>query len=663
MDNIKKLKEKIFETLNTDCFIERERFLSSFAEENDIEGIHCAEIFAKLLDYVSLPVSEDDIFVGRVVEGALDIVSPSEVLMSLGHITPDYGELITQGYVGILRKIKRNAASLNNAEAEKYARNAETVINAVRNFASRYSAAAEKAGNKRAAEALAKVPYEPAYDLYSALQAIWLVHMIASCYMGARDYAFGYMDEYLYPFYLEERARGALDADIRLLLSGFMIKTNEICGRGTHNYKPKPVPCQASKQYLMLGGEKPNRLTELFLEAATENCMAQPEITVALSESSDEKFKYAVYSAMSHLTDKLQVYNYDLLKKFLSDKCMPPEISSRPSFSACCTFDLSYRSVRDEYYIPTVKIFCETLFEREYGSFEEFKKHYSRNIISCVNKHIENVRCDKWMAENREKLYLLDSLLNPDCIKNCKYPPSGLKYICKNMFLMGIATLGDSLHVLDELVFSKKQISYAEFINCLKNNFSGYEALHQRILAMPKFGNDCESDKYTVEMAELLINAVNSASYAENEIPVPAFYSLARDCDSSADIPATPNGRLFGSPFSENQSPTYGADKKGITALLNSLAKLPFSKTAAGGLNLKFSSRVKPEILSALIETYFEKGGLHVGITVVNKEMLKDAMKNPEKYKSLTVRLYGFSEYFVSLPLWQQLAVIERTEY
>ena len=56
-------------------------------------------------------------------------------------------------------------------------------------------------------------------------------------------------------------------------------------------------------------------------------------------------------------------------------------------------------------------------------------------------------------------------------------------------------------------------------------------------------------------------------------------------------------------------------------------------------------------------------GGLHIGISVINRETLLDAMENPEKYKSLTVRLYGFSEYFISLPKWQQIAVLNRTEY
>ena len=143
----------------------------------------------------------------------------------------------------------------------------------------------------------------------------------------------------------------------------------------------------------------------------------------------------------------------------------------------------------------------------------------------------------------------------------------------------------------------------------------------------------------------------------------PTFYSLERENAWASEIPATPDGRRNGQPFSENQSPVYGADKKGITALLSSLAKIPFRRTAAGGLNLTFSSAVKPEILGALIKTYFAGGGMHVGITVLDREVLLDAMKHPEKYRSLTVRMYGFSEYFITLPEWQQIAVLNRTAY
>ena len=78
---------------------------------------------------------------------------------------------------------------------------------------------------------------------------------------------------------------------------------------------------------------------------------------------------------------------------------------------------------------------------------------------------------------------------------------------------------------------------------------------------------------------------------------------------------------------------------------------------------MTFSQKVSSDVLKALILTYFSMGGLHVGISVIDRSTLQDAMVNPDKYKSLTVRLYGFSEYFVSLPEWQQIAVLNRTEY
>jgi formate C-acetyltransferase len=105
---------------------------------------------------------------------------------------------------------------------------------------------------------LAKVPFEPAYDFYSALQGIWVIHMIASCYVGDRDYAFGRFDKYMLPYYEKALEEGQTEEELTELLAGFMVKTNEICGRATYNHDVKPIGCQASKQYINIGGEKPN---------------------------------------------------------------------------------------------------------------------------------------------------------------------------------------------------------------------------------------------------------------------------------------------------------------------------------------------------------------------------------------------------------------------
>ena len=216
---------------------------------------------------------------------------------------------------------------------------------------------------------------------------------------------------------------------------------------------------------------------------------------------------------------------------------------------------------------------------------------------------------------------------------------------------------------IDRLVFKEKRFSYSEFIGIVASNYEGHEDLRNEILSQTRFGNDTDADKYTVLAAETFCDAVESLDVNDGFYPIAGFYSLERDNRWRNDVGATPGGRLDFEAFSENQSPSYGADTNGITPLLKSIAKLPFDRAQGGGLNLTFSKKQTPETLKALAVAYFALGGLHIGTSVIDREVLCDAMVNPDRYKSLTVRLYGFSEYFVSLPDWQQIAILNRTAY
>lgn len=663
LEKIEYLKKRVFEMSNTHCFIEKERFIRDLPPREGMSETYFAELFAGLVDSASTPVDENDIFVGRMVEAEpdADMKCPSRTFFAKGHITPNYERLLKKGYRGILEEIKKNAEKINEPYAYTYAKNAETVIEAIKRFAKRYAEAAREAGNERAYEALLRVPYEPAYDLYSALQGIWLAHMIASCYVGSRDYAFGYMDEYLYPYYKSERERGVTDGEISEMLAGFFVKANEICGRAAHNYNQKPVLSNSSKQYVLLDGGRANELSTVILKAARINKMAQPEFTVILTESSKDSFKNAVFETMSEITDKIQVYNGRVMSEFLRSEGLPEEIVTHPAVSACCTFDIYLHSCREEFYLPTPQIFCDTVHNGEFSTKAELLEAFKEGVKKECQGYLDETRSPD--HDWTRMVHVLDTLLLSNCNEKCKYPPYGVKYRAKNIFLPAVATLGDSLCALDKLVFSG-EIPYRRFADALKADFVGYEDIYEKIAALDKFGNDNEdADAYTAEIGNLMIDAVKSCRHDENEIVAPSFYSLERNNVWAKEIPATPNGRRAGSPVSENQSPTYGADKNGITALLSSIARLPFERTAAGGLNLTFSSAQRPEILKALIETYFKKGGLHAGVTVLNREQLIDAMENPEKYPALTVRLYGFSEYFICMPKWQQEAVLERTAY
>jgi formate C-acetyltransferase len=133
------------------------------------------------------------------------------------------------------------------------------------------------------------------------------------------------------------------------------------------------------------------------------------------------------------------------------------------------------------------------------------------------------------------------------------------------------------------------------------------------------------------------------------------------------DVGATPDGRLAGQQVSENQSPTEGADMNGLTALFNSVARLPFERITGGPLNVRIHpSAIKGEnglnMFAIALQTYFERGAMQVQLNVMSREQLLDAQQNPHKYKNLCVRVTGYSAYFVQMGKKAQDELINRTE-
>jgi formate C-acetyltransferase len=226
----------------------------------------------------------------------------------------------------------------------------------------------------------------------------------------------------------------------------------------------------------------------------------------------------------------------------------------------------------------------------------------------------------------------------------------------------GIATTADSLAALNTIVFVQKRHSLASFLTIVGANFGGHDALLQEIRGLPRFGNDiAEVDVWARRAMVVLLDAMEAQR--DGRIHYGGAYSLNHHTRFGADLPATPDGRLAGEPVSENQSPVAGTDVTGPTALLKSVATLPFDRAPAGGLNVRITPSASAEQLNALIDAFFGMGGLHLGITRTDRATLMDAQKHPGRYPSLCVRVAGFSEYFTRLSPALQGEIIERTDH
>ncbi|GIU08718.1 MULTISPECIES: formate C-acetyltransferase [unclassified Shewanella] len=191
----------------------------------------------------------------------------------------------------------------------------------------------------------------------------------------------------------------------------------------------------------------------------------------------------------------------------------------------------------------------------------------------------------------------------------------------------------------------------------------------------PKFGNnDPRVDDIATELVERFMAKIRSMKMYRNAIPTQSILTITSNVVYGKKTGNTPDGRRSGAPFAPGANPMHGRDEKGAIASLTSVAKLPFAH-AQDGISYTFSivpnalgkdDDARKTNLAALMDGYFahndnREGGQHLNVNVMNREMLEDAVVNPDKYPQLTIRVSGYAVRFNSLTPEQQQDVITRT--
>jgi trans-4-hydroxy-L-proline dehydratase len=268
--------------------------------------------------------------------------------------------------------------------------------------------------------------------------------------------------------------------------------------------------------------------------------------------------------------------------------------------------------------------------------------------------------------------FTLESAFLEGCIEHGReWRLGGTKYWHKSQHGVGIATVADSLAAIQQVVFEEGERTLAELRDILDADYVGHEALRLRLRnRCAKYGNDDKGvDAIAARVANLFCDEVLRCNEAPHSVRFwPEIYSYHNNRRMGAQVGATPDGRRRGEVLSENQSPTLGVDRHGPSACLNSIARLPFQRTPGGGTNLKLHpSAVEGEAglqaLSDLMRTYFHNGGQHLQVNVIDAATLREAQQHPERHRSLSVRVVGYSAYFVTLSPEVQEDLIRRTEH
>ncbi len=498
---------------------------------------------------------------------------------------------------------------------------------------------------------------------------------------------------------VSDHAHGIRQAgeDERLeLLECFFIKLNEIIGRGAESYKPKRILSVNSLQYLIIGGQDENGgdvsndLSLTILEAVGELGLKQPTVVLRVHETLNPKlFAAACRVAQkgngypSFFNDKVVVkaFRYNGVSdvdsvNYVHYGCNNANIPGKEDELREAWHSLPKYlelALNDGHCMLTgKKLGAATIGVAHMQSFEDLFNAFQLQIRSGVWAAADRIReNDRIWQEN--KPFSFESLFIDDCIeRGLDLTAKGSVYRHMNNHAVGLATAANALFAIRKLVFDDRRMSLEQLRQVLQANFEGYEALHEEIVRQfPKFGNDLESvDAIAERVANIFVREVFVVplQISGGRALWPTFYSLWHHRELGKYTAATADGRLSGTPISENQSPVYDTERFGVTATLSSVARLPFACTPGGGLNVKLQAAlVKGEkgagILQGLISGYFQQGGMQIQMNLLDRATLMDAKAHPESHRNLLVRVVGYSSYFVTLSPEQQDEIIARTEY
>jgi formate C-acetyltransferase len=645
--------------------------------------------------------------------------------ISYGHLALDWERIIRKG-LGDFRAEGRDVLS-RQTESDKRTFVQALLIchDAISAYVMRYAAAAREQGREELAESLSHIAANPARTFFEALALIWIITLICQKMCGCGVLNFSRMDQYLLPFYEQDLRAGRLDEEGAVeLLAEFFFKNNEIMVQTDHmsqEIRETQYTLEVSyddPNYVIVAGKKAdggggvNILSYLMVRAARLLRLRNPFMVVRYYEGIDGAFFEEVSAAMRDNTtivlyndetmipalkaygvEEPEVYDYGFfgcndpdigahaggLRQVWINLAKPLELAlnrgdypMEPRARAApgdCAFSLEDRMVglmTGAYYgIDTGSL-------DQVKTMEELVALYRAQLKYLIGEYRRGFEKD-YATEticNRGRMRIEDCFLAGPLTNAVTWMQGGTKYHTIVTQGTGIATVADALYAIERLVFVEKEMTLQELADLLARDYAGNEALAQRLRKKyEKFGNDTDAvDKYATAAANAFADAVqenNGTRYLYQMLP-----TLSSDRDFTTMglyVGATADGRRHREPLSENQSPSRGADISGLTATLNSVAKLPFDRITGGPLNL----RIHPgsvqgdegaRILSALFRTYMQKGGMQVQINVVDADTLRKARAEPDKYRSLCVRVTGYSAFFVEMGKKAQEELIARTE-
>lgn len=630
---------------------------------------------------------------------------------SVGEITPDYQEvLFVKGFGGIIQEAKTKLEGLSATRAEDLDKmtfyrsiilTAEGIIRLANRYADQAEALAKETSGARREELLTiaancrRVPEHPPTTFWEALQFVWFTQLGGILAENPLALNPGRFDQYTFPYYEKDVAAGRLTEDWALeLIESLWLKMSEWVWTISSNTADFFAGYNQF-QNLTVGGkdrqgqDATNAVSYLALKATGELQTHQPGLSVRLHQDAPQAFVDAVTDLVALGTGFPAIHNDEAGYKMLLNNGISP--TDARDWNNCGCVVPHFRKVSEwtsavNLNIPAALEFALTggklrltgekkgISDKslpDYASYADLEAAFFAEFDRLVALSVSNTLLAQKLHRDQAPRPFLSATLGA-CLENGRdLVDCGAEYnVGPVITSMGIAVCANALYAIKHLVFDEKTVSAEDLHQALEADWAGYEVLRQKILNLPKYGNNIDAvDQLAVKIANHQYETINSYTDINGNAFKSAFMGISNYLPTGKILGASPDGRHARAPISEGVSPYAGTDQSTPLAAMRSAAKLNQDVHSGGTL---MNLRMSPSLVSSprgranlghMIKSFFNLGGFHVQFNTVSNETLYAAQKNPENYRDLLVRVAGYSTQFVNLSRSMQDAIIDRNSH
>jgi formate C-acetyltransferase len=618
-----------------------------------------------------------------------------------GHILADYGMILREGALALADRAERQAAVFDAAgkEGERdFCRASAISCRAFGRFGLRYSALAreeaERCGdeNRRRellsiAEICARVPSRPARNFYEAIQAMYLTHMAMQIEQHGGSISIGQFDRILYPYYLRDMQSGVLTVDFAVeLTESFCVKVmeNAIWPREKVMFANCAIGgCDAE------GNDASNDLTRILLDCIVKTGSPHPLVSFRWHPAVPEDLWQRVVEIVGLGHGLPALFSDVKMMQVLESWGIPHELAADYGIVGCVEAGLNgmlhgqtlgghvnlllcleLAMNNGKSFMTGEQIGPESGFLRDFSRIDDLWDAYRQQVAFACGINREAVYAAAETQRDHYGYPLMSSLME-DAIIRGRDITRGVRWNYPTVCVTGLTNVADSFQILETLIEKKKRYTFQVFYDALKNNFAGYDILRAEILAAENcFGNqDAESIRWYTRICAVHGDIFKTQAGPRGGKFCAGLWVTTWHVSQGKFTGASADGRLAGDPLVDSVGPVTRRIMNGPLAAAADVAAIDSVACWPGGYvwNTRFSRELfagqdNREKIAQFIAAYFKRGGMQMQVNTYSSALLREAQREPGKYRDLVVRVAGFSAYFCALSADVQNEIIARAE-